>query len=90
MGAFSGFKVGSRLILTRDAGTHAKAGDEVEVVAVLDFQGVAEDGIRVRRVDPATGDLRGHSFEFIWECGARYFKSEEKIAERQEAGAVRP
>ncbi len=74
MGAFSGFKVGSRLILTRAAGDYAKDGDEVEVVAMVDERGVKDDGIEVRCVDKETGKLVGNTFTFVRECGARYFK----------------
>jgi len=76
MGAFDGLKIGSRLILTRNAGDFAKAGDEVEVVAMLqpgDCEGairVRNDGIRVQRVDGADD----REVEFVWECGRRYFE----------------
>jgi len=73
MGAFSGFAVGSRLILTRDA-RDWKADGEVEVVAMLSPQGVTDDGIRVRRVKPETGQPEGPTMEFWWECGRRYFQ----------------
>lgn len=75
VGAFAGLKIGSRLILIRDARGFAKAGDEVEVVAMLgpgDSDGairVADDGIRVRRVDGSSD----REMEFVWDCGRRYF-----------------
>lgn len=76
MGAFDGLKLGSRLILTRDAREFAKAGDEIEVVAMLqpgDCEGairVPNDGIRVKRADGA----HDRELEFIWACGRRYFE----------------
>jgi len=76
MGAFDGIAVGSRLILTRDAFGFAKAGDEVEVVAVLgpgDSGGAVRspnDGIKVRRTDGSSGG----AVDFIWACGRRYFE----------------
>ena len=78
MGAFDGLKVGSRLILIRDARDFARAGDEVEVVAVLqagDADGairVPNDGIRVRRVDGGSD----REMEFMWDCGRRYFATD--------------
>jgi hypothetical protein len=71
MAAFSGFKVGDRLRLTRDALNFAKVGDEVEIVAMLGLEtpgvGRQDDGIRVKRAD-------GGEVQFVWECGASYFK----------------
>lgn len=82
VGAFAGLEVGSRLILIRDArdcrSHFASAGDEVEVVAVLqpgDADGairVPNDGIRVRRVDGGSD----REVEFMWDCGRRYFATD--------------
>jgi len=80
MGAFDGFKVGSRLILTHDARDFAAAGDEVEVVAMLqpgDCDGairVPDDGIRVKRVGGRISELHPEEMEFVWACGRRYFE----------------
>lgn len=79
MGAFSGFAVGSRLILTRQAG-ELEEGTEVEVVEMLGPGNTPaaphidqeDDGIRVQQV--VDGKPGGKCFEFAWECGARYFK----------------
>jgi len=77
--AFSGFSIGSRLILTCHAG-ELNSGDEVEVVKMLgpsesttDFPLYEQDdGIRVQKV--VDNKPSGRDFEFVWECGARYFK----------------
>ena len=69
--AFSGFKVGDRLRLTKDATGFAKAGDEVEIVDMLgpETPGIRwpNDGIRVKRED-------GETIKFVWNCGASYFQ----------------
>jgi len=46
---------------------------EVEVIEMTAPQGIADDGIRVRKVNPETGEMHGRSQEFVWGCGRRYF-----------------